>query len=115
MASHAGAAPAARTGGRAGLYRALTVVGAIAPYAVFGVFLAQEGFDLGEFVEQAVTSTTAVMTLADLTIASIVFLVWMWPQAPQLGLRRWWFVAGNLLVGLCFALPLFLYLREKRR
>jgi len=31
-------------------------------------------------------------------------------------MRRWWpFVVANLLVGLSFALPLFLYFRERRR
>ena len=55
-------------------------------------------------------------TFLDVTIASVVFWVWLSRVAPAAGTRRWWpFVVANPAVGLCFALSLFLYARESRR
>ena len=92
---------------------ALAILGALVPLALVGVFLAQEGFDLGEMADQ-VSEPLALAVLADITISSLVFWLWMWPRArPETGRSPWLFVVGNLLVGLSFALPLFLYLRAR--
>jgi hypothetical protein len=99
---------------RRSLYLALAVLGAIAPVVLFGVFFAQEGFDLGEMVDQIFGSPASAAVMADVSIASIAFWVWLFREAPRIGVSAWPYVAGNLLVGLCFALPLFLYVREKR-
>lgn len=101
---------------RSKAYLALAVLGAIVPFAIFGVFVADNGLDLAEFADEIVSSTVALMILGDLTVSSLVFWVWMSREAPRAGMGSWWpFVVANLLVGLSFALPLFLYFRERRR
>jgi hypothetical protein len=97
------------------VYLALAVLGAIVPIALGLVFLKEHGLDGGEAVRQLFGSTASTLAFADLTISSLVFWVWLASEAPRRGIRRWWpFVAANLLVGLSFALPLFLYVRSTR-
>ena len=99
---------------RANTFLALAVLGAVAPAAILGVFVAQEGLDLGELGDQLGT-TGALAVFADLSVSSIVFLTWAAFQAPAVGVRWWPFLLANLFVGLSFALPLFLYYRERGR
>jgi hypothetical protein len=100
--------------GRARAYLALAVIGAAVPLAIGAVFVSAHGLDVAEAGRQ-LSSTIGILAMADLTIASVVFWVWLSGEARRAGLKRWWpLVAANLLVGLCFALPLFLYLRERR-
>jgi hypothetical protein len=97
------------------VYLALAVLGAIVPIALGVVFIKEHGLDGGEAVRQLFASTTSTLAFADLAISSLVFWVWLAREAPRAGIRRWWpFVAANLLVGLSFALPLFLYVRSTR-
>ena len=92
---------------------ALTVLG-LAPLVLFGVFFAQEGFDLSEAGDQLFGELLAAAIATDVMIASLVFWVWMWPRArPEAQRSPWLFVAANMLVGLSFALPLFFYFRER--
>lgn len=97
--------------GKSNLYLALAVLGAILPALLLGIFIADEGFgDLGDAVFGNLAATAV---FADLSISSLVFWVWMWPQAQRAGKSPWLFVLVNLLVGLSCALPLFLYYRER--
>lgn len=101
---------------RSKTYLALAVLGAIVPFAIFAVFVADNGFDFIAFADVIVSSPVALMLLGDLLVSSLVFWVWMSREAPQAGMGAWWpFVVATLLVGLSFALPLFLYFRERRR
>ena len=91
----------------------LAILG-LAPLPLFGVFFAQEGFDLGEMADQVLGELVPAAILADVVISSLVFWVWMWPRArAEAGKSPWLFVAANMLVGLSFALPLFFYFRER--
>jgi hypothetical protein len=104
----------ARSHLRALAFLALAVAGAIGQLTLFGVFVADHGLDPAEFGDQAVASTIAALALADLLTCAVVFLVWLPGEASRVGIGRWWpFVVAGL-VGLCFALPLFLYFRERR-
>jgi hypothetical protein len=97
------------------IYLALAVVGAIVPIALGVVFLTRHGLDGAEAMRQLFGTTVSTLAFADLTISSVVFWVWLAREAPRAGIRRWWpFVVANLLVGLSFALPLFLYVRSTR-
>lgn len=50
----------------------------------------------------------------DLSIAFIAFALWAAWEGRRLRMRSWWVpIPASLLVGLCFALPLFLLLRER--
>ena len=86
----------------------------LAPLILIGVFLAQEGVDLGEVSDQLFEQPLALAIVADVMISSIVFWAWMWPRArPEAKKSPWLFVAANMLIGLSFALPLFFYFRAR--
>jgi hypothetical protein len=126
MTSSASVAPPIRTGAageateapasrRALAYLALAIAGLIGQLALFGAFLADQGFDLREFGDQIFSSTIAALTFADLAMCFVVFLAWLPREAARVGIRRWWPFALAASVGLCFAFPLFLYARERSR
>jgi hypothetical protein len=51
----------------------------------------------------------------DLTISVIVFWIFMFFETNKLQMKNpWMYVLATLLVGLSFALPLFLYFRERK-
>ena len=126
MTSSASAAPGLRTHAagqadeapsspRALAFLALAIVGLLGQLVIFGVFLADQGFDLGEFGDQIFSSTIAALTFADLAMCFVVFLAWLPREAARVGIGRWWPFALAASGGLCFAFPLFLYFRERSR
>jgi len=100
---------------RAALYIALALLGLAIQIAIFVVFLSESGLDLGEFGDQAVATTIAVMALADLALTALVYLLWLPGEARRAGIDPWWPYAVAVAGGLCFALPLFLWARERAR
>ena len=51
----------------------------------------------------------------DLTVSVIVFWAYMFAEANKLQMKHaWFYLLATLLVGLSFALPLFLYFRERK-
>lgn len=104
-----------RSSGRALTFLALAIVGLLGQLALGGVFLANNGLDLGELGDQIFASTLAALTFADLMTCAVVFLAWLPREAARVGIRRWWPFALATLGGLCFAFPLFLYFRERKR
>jgi hypothetical protein len=100
---------------RALAFLGLAIAGLLGQLALVGVFLADHGLDAGEFADQMFSSTIAALALADLMTCAVVFLVWLPREAARVGILRWWPFALATLGGLCFAFPLFLYFRERRR
>ncbi len=100
---------------RAVAFLALAIAGLLGQLALFGAFLADNGLDPGEFGDQIFSSTIAALTFADLMMCAVVFLAWLPREAARVGIRRWWPFALAVFGGLCFAFPLFLYFRERRR
>ena len=114
LRSRTGQAEKVASSPRALAFLALAIAGLLGQLALFGVFLADEGLNPGEFGDQIFSSTVAALSFADLVMCAVVFLAWMPREAARVGIRRWWVFALATLGGLCFALPLFLYSRERR-
>jgi len=96
------------------LLLALTVLGFIVPNVCLGIFFADEGFDIGGYFSLWTASTPSTQLLLDLTIAALAFFVWAAVEGPRTQIKRWWVCfPATLLVGLCFGLPLFLWMRER--
>jgi hypothetical protein len=96
------------------LLLALTVVGFVVPNVLLGIFIAEEGLDLGGYFSLWTDSTPSTQLMLDLVIAALAFFVWAAHEGPRARIRRWWVsFPATLLVGLCFGLPLFLLMRER--
>ncbi|HWM55247.1 MAG TPA: DUF2834 domain-containing protein [Solirubrobacterales bacterium] len=92
----------------------LTVAGFVIPNVFVGAFLVDEGFELGSYFSLWTASIPSTQLLVDLVIASLVFFVWAAVEGPRAAIERWWVcIPATLLVGLCFGLPLFLWMRER--
>lgn len=97
---------------RRSLYLLLAVLGGVAPWLFFLQFFHLEGL-AGDFVGALLANGAAGGFTADLLISSLVFWLFLFPEARRVGVGRpWVFVALNLLIGLSCALPLFLWARE---
>ena len=92
----------------------LTVVGFVVPNAMLAAFVVDRGLDIGGYLGDWVASLPAAQLAADLVIAFVAFALWSVWEGRRTGMRAWWIaIPASLLVGLCFAVPLFLLLRER--
>ncbi len=93
---------------------ALTIVGFLVPNTMVAIFLIDQGLDVSGYLSHWVESLPAAQLAADLGIAFLAFALWAAWEGRDKGMRTWWLpIPASLLVGLCFALPLFLLLRER--
>jgi putative Ca2+/H+ antiporter (TMEM165/GDT1 family) len=78
------------------------------------VFVIEHGLDVRGYFGHWMESLPAAQLAADVSIAFLAFALWSTWEGRRIGMRTWWLpIPASLLVGLCFALPLFLLLRER--
>lgn len=98
------------------LYAVLTVLGLAGPM-YFNIRWMQAGgslTDIGGFFGAGFATPAASSLSTDLTVAFVVFLVWMIVEAGRIGMRnRWVYVLAGFAVAFAFAFPLFLLMRER--
>jgi len=95
-------------------YLIAAAIGAVAPFATYFGYLAYVPGS-SSALSLAWGNPIAAATLADFTIACLVFWPFVYVESKKLGIRYWWlFVVTSIFVGLSFALPAFLYVRERR-
>ena len=95
---------------RKNIFLGLTIIGFIAPYYFF---LQVRELDLNTLFQQFAASKILSGIAMDLLISVIVFWFFMFTEARKLEMKNAWvYFLATLLVGLSFALPLFLYFRE---
>jgi hypothetical protein len=91
-----------------------TVVGFAVPNAMVVVFFAEHGVDLGRYLDNWFATLPSAQLVADLVICCVAFIGWSAWDGPRSGVRRWWVtIPATALVGVCFAVPLYLLLRER--
>lgn len=93
----------------------LTVLGFVVPNAMVIAFLASNGLDVTGYFTLWVDSLPATQLTLDLVLVSATFIVWSVVDARRNALRWWFVVPATCLVGICFAVPLYLLIRERAR
>ena len=97
------------------LYLFLSASGLITAYYFFGRFVLLDGLAWRLLVSQPLAGNISSLLTFDLLICVIVAWTFIYREAHALGMRRWWlYVIATLGIGLSFAFPLFLYIRERR-
>jgi hypothetical protein len=97
------------------LYAILAAIGLILPYATFGWFLSVYGFNLPLIFSQLFGNQVLLAFAVDLTISIVVFWIYLYRECRRYQIGYWWlFVLASIVIGLSFALPAFLYVREPR-
>lgn len=93
----------------------LTAVGFLVPNAMVVVFVAENGLDLGDYLADWFETLPSSQLVADLAISFWALVAWAAWDGPRTGVGTWWVtIPASLLVGVCFALPLYLLLRERK-
>ena len=97
------------------IYLILAILGFVAPYYFFLQLPGENGFNMALLIQQISASSILSGTVMDLMISVIVFWAYMFAEANRLQMKNaWLYVLATLTVGLSFALPLFLYFRERK-
>lgn len=98
------------------VYLALALLGLVVPYYLIGsIILETGGFGLALFFQQALANNSTRLLAVDLTISVLAFWSFMIHESRRLGIRYWWaFLLLTGAVGLCCAVPTFLYVRQSR-
>ena len=95
------------------LYAALAVLGFVLPMSQMLPFVRQSGFDVLSFLTQPFVNPVSSMFAFDLLVSCLVFWTFVFMDGKVR--HRWLYVVMTLLVGLSFALPMFLLARERTR
>jgi hypothetical protein len=96
------------------LYLALAAIGAIFPWILFLPWVAEHRFAPELFVAQLFATPPAAIFSSDVLYAAAIFILFVFVEGRRLGMRHLWLPPLAVLVsGLCFALPLFLAMRER--
>lgn len=97
------------------VYLVLAVVGLLMPGYFIVRLVLQPGVSLGALLAPFANNFLVALLGVDLVVSSLVFWVFVYRESERRAIPvPWLFVLANLLVGLCFALPLFLYVRHGR-
>lgn len=97
------------------VYLALAIVGAVLPYYLLFQFIAENGWGLTEYIEQLFANHASSMGATDLLLCCVTFWVFLYFEGRRLQISKLWiYVIVNLFIGLSAALPLFLYVRERK-
>ena len=97
------------------IYLVFAIIGFFVPFYFIFRFMGVNGFNLPLLVQQALANDASTAFVADLTISIIVFWVYMFAEASKLQMKNsWLYFLASSLIGLSFALPLFLYFRERK-
>jgi hypothetical protein len=97
------------------IYLILAIIGFIAPYYFFIQIPPENALGLPVLIQPFFANNFMKGAAMDLTISVIVFWFFMFVEANKLQMKNpWLYLLATLLVGLSFALPLFLYFRERR-
>ena len=100
---------------RRNVYLVLALLGFVLPYWFFFKFLSVNGLNVPLLVQELFANSISTFFAVDLIISFIVFWIYMVGEATRLQMKNWWFyILASLTVGLSFALPLFLYFRERQ-
>ena len=93
---------------------ALTIVGFLVPNTMVIAFVIKHGFYVSGYFNDWFQSLPAAQLAADVSISFVAFVLWSAWEGRRIGQRTWWIpIPASALVGLCFAVPLFLLLRER--
>lgn len=95
------------------IYLLLSIIGAILPTWQFATFTNKFGFDLNLMLQQIFTNHMSSGIALDAMWAAVVLIIFIVIDKKNINPKYIWLpIMGIFLVGLSFAFPFYLYLRE---
>ena len=97
------------------IFLILAILGFVAPYFFFLQVPPESALDLSALIQPLFANNFMKGVGMDLMVSVIVFWVFVFIEANRIQMKSpWLYLLATLLVGLSFALPLFLYFRERQ-
>lgn len=99
---------------RKNVYLLLCVLGIVIPYPLFLPWVFQNGLDWRLFLASLAANRISLFFVADVLVSAVVLVVFTRQELERVRIRNGWIATlGLCLVGVSFALPMYLYLRER--
>ena len=100
---------------RKNIFLVLAILGFLAPYFFFVQVPPESALDFPALLQPLFANNFMKGVAMDLTVSVIVFWTFVFVEGNRLQMKNpWVYLLATLLVGLSFALPLFLYFRERK-
>ncbi len=96
------------------IFLVITFLGLLFPYYFICKFYTSEHIPVVQAVTQLFTTDISAAFNADLLVAVLASWAFMIFEGRRINMKNWWLFLPATLIGLSFALPLFLYFREKQ-
>ena len=97
------------------LYLALCILGTALPCSQLLPFLREHGINVSLIIDQLFANRISSFFGLDVIISSVVLWVLVLTEGRRRQMRHLWvYIVCNLLGGVSFGLPLFLYMRERK-
>ncbi|MEY2493978.1 MAG: hypothetical protein QOJ45_470 [Verrucomicrobiota bacterium] len=98
------------------VYLGLCVIGTALPYFELIPWLRQHGLDLPLFFRELFGLRIGAFFGMDVIVSALVLFVFIYAEGARVRVRHLWApVLGTFFVGVSLGLPLFLYLRQRKR
>ena len=98
------------------LFLSAAIVGCVLPLNYFVRFLSSEGLNLSQFFQQLFQNNVSAFFAMDVFVSAVAFWLLVFTEGRRLKMRGLWvYVICTTVVGVSFALPLFLFFRERQR
>jgi hypothetical protein len=96
-------------------YLVMAFVGALLPFSQFVPWLMANGLALPYMIQLAFSHQISAFAWLDVLISGVVLLGFMLSDSRRLNIKRLWLpILGLCFIGVSFALPLYLWMREGR-
>ena len=97
------------------VFLVLAIIGFVLPLRHFIRFLLVAGPNASLFFSQLFQNDVSAFFAMDVVISAIVLFVFVFVEGRRLGMKSLWiYVLATVLVGVSFALPLFLFMRANQ-
>jgi hypothetical protein len=94
-------------------YLALAILGFFLTYGLGAAFVVLHGWNIGLFWDWSIGNPAGASVVADATLSTFVFWIFVYQESKRLKMPRWWaYVAATFIFGLIAPLGVFLFRRE---
>lgn len=97
------------------IYLFVAIAAAIITAIPLTIFILQGDYGITAINEALFSNYLVIFLLFDLLFSCLAFWVFMYFETKKHAIKYWWIAfAMNFLVGLCVAIPVFFYIRERQ-
>lgn len=96
------------------LFLVLSIIGVIVPYSQFVPYTNEYGWNGSQMLSAIFANQMSTGIALDALLAAVVVIIWILFEQKRNPIKYIWVpIVGMFAVGLSFALPFYLYLRER--